>query len=292
MSGRPWRLALAVAIVIGAAGRAGAGVLYAADGENGNPATKLYTLDPATGAVISTVGPIGFAVAALAFSPVTGVLYGDTPPRGTSTRQLISINPVTGAGTLIGALGVAVDGLAFDRDGTLYGWSGRVSDSSLYKINVATGAATLVGTSGTTDLGAALAIGPTGTMVLASAGASGALRTVNKSTGQVTPVATLNGAPIPTGSIKSLAFDGSGTLFGDNLAEGGPGRPGAPGNTFLVTINPTTGAVTSRGPGLPGLDAIAFQPTAVPEPSTLTLAFAGSLVALGAWWLRPRSAAA
>src|SRR3954454_10439196 len=132
------KLVLFLGLLTGAAGRAEAGTLYGANGQNGNPATNLYILDPTTGAPLSTVGPIGFAVSGMSFDPLNGVLYGATAPRGTSTRQLITINPSTGAGTLVGALGVAIDELAFAQNGTLSGWSGRVSGSSLYTINLAT----------------------------------------------------------------------------------------------------------------------------------------------------------
>jgi hypothetical protein len=275
---------LSLGLLAGAAARVEAGTLYGADGENGNPATNLYILDPATGAKIATVGPIGFAVTGLAFDPFTGVLYGDTAPRGTSTRELITINPATGAGSLVGPMGVGLDDIAFDRNGVLYGWSGRTSGSDLYTVNLTTGAATKVGEAGITDNGVGFAIGPSGTPYLAADGASGALRTVNLTTGAVTTVATLSGAPIGTAAIVALAFDESGTLFGINLNEGGPGNPGAPGNTFLITVDPNTGAITSRGPSIPGLEALAFQPT-VPEPSSLVLMTLGLIGLLGFGWL-------
>jgi hypothetical protein len=284
--GRVTTCALLLGLLASAPGRAEAGTVYGADGQNGNPATKLYILDPATGAPLSTVGPIGFAVSGMSFDPLNGVLYGATAPRGTSTRQLITINTNTGVGTLIGALGVTIDELAFAANGTLYGWSGRTAGSSLYTINLATGAATKVGTSGLTDSGVGFAIDASGTAYLAAAGASGALRTVNLATGAVTTVATLSGAPIPTASIDAMGFNQDGSLLGINLAEGGPGSPGAPGNTFLVTINPTTGTVTSRGASVPGLDALAIQPSAVPEPPTLILMPLGFLGALGLGWKR------
>jgi hypothetical protein len=275
---------LFLGLLVGAVGPAEAALLYGADGQNGNPATNLYILDPATGARLATVGPIGFAVTGLAFNPITGVLYGDTAPRGSPTRQLITINPATGAGTLVGPLGVTMDDIAFDRNGTLYGWSGRTSGSDLYTINLTTGAATKVGEAGITDQGVGFAINAAGTPYLAAGGASGPLSTVNKATGAVTNVATLSGAPIPTGSIDGFAFDPSGTLFGINLAEGGPGNPGAPGNTFLVLVNPTTGAITTLGPSVPGLDAIAFQ--LVPEPTSLAPMAVGLLGVLGYGWRR------
>src|SRR5579885_3417804 len=170
---------LTAGLLAGAAGRADADFLYGADGQHGNPATNLYVLDPATGAVVRTVGPIGFAVTGMAFDPLTGVLYGVSAPRGTNTRQLITINPATGAGTLIGPLGVVMDDIAFEGDGTLFGWSGRISGSDLYRINLTTGAATKVGEAGITDVGVGFTINPSGTPYLAAAGASGALDTVN-----------------------------------------------------------------------------------------------------------------
>jgi len=281
------RLVFSLIPLVGATRSAEAGILYAADGERGNPATNLYILNQVTGAPVATVGPIGFAPTGLSFNPFSGVLYGVTAPRGTNTRELITINTSSGAGTLIGPLGVIMDDIAFDRDGTLFGWSGRASGSDLYTINLTTGAATKVGEAGITDIGVGFAINASGTPFLAADGATGVLRTVNKTTGAVTTVATLTGAPITAGSIDAFAFDEAGTLLGINLAEGGPGNAGAPGNTFLVTVDPTTGVITSRGPSIPGLDAIAFQ-VSVPEPLSMTLMTLGLLGVLGFRYLGPR----
>jgi hypothetical protein len=281
---------LALGLLAAQAGRAEADVLYAADGQNGNPATNLYILDSGTGAVLQTVGPIGFAVTGMAFSPDTGVLYGVTAPKGSNTRELITINPGTGAGTVVGALGVTMDDISFDRNGTLYGWSGRTSGSSLYTINLATGAATLVGPSGLLDVGVGFAINGSGTPYLADAGASGALRTVDLTTGAVTTVATLSGAPFDNGAISAFAFDSDGTLFGINLNEtvGKPNPP--PADTFLVTVDPATGVITTLGPSVPGLEAITFGPgVTVPEPAALTQAVLGLLTALGCGWWRMRA---
>jgi hypothetical protein len=285
---------LALGLLAVVTGRAEADVLYGADGQDGNPATNLYVLDPSTGAVISTVGPIGFAVTGMSFSPSTGVLYGVTAPRGSAPRDLITINPATGAGSLVGPLsGVSMDDIAFARDGTLFGWSGRISGSSLYRINLATGAATNVGPSGIKDVGVGFGIAPSGVPFLAAAGASGALRTVDPTTGAVTTVATLSGAPFPTGSIDAFAFEGSGMLLGVNLAENGPGTGAPLDATFLVTVNPTTGAITPLGPTVPALDALAVGPSIfVPEPSTFALVGIGAAGLVG-WrrWKKRRGAA-
>lgn len=93
---RSLRLGLAVGVMflLSRPGSAQAGdpVLYGADGAAGNSTTNLYILDPTTGGIVSTVGPIGFAVTGLAIDPITGILYGSTgnnspTRRGASSRS-------------------------------------------------------------------------------------------------------------------------------------------------------------------------------------------------------------
>lgn len=92
----------------------------------------LVTIDPSTGA-ITLVGPTGFATTGhiqdIAFD-VSGTLFGVTFDPGDPTRgipdepfQLITIDPLTGLGTSVGALDpqVVVSGIAFDVSGTLFG---------------------------------------------------------------------------------------------------------------------------------------------------------------------------
>src|SRR4030095_3352869 len=74
--------------------------LFAADGGGGNSST-LYILNPATGAVASTVGPIGFAVSGLAYDPGAGILYGS--PGNKPRRRLVRTHPTPGAARRIRA---------------------------------------------------------------------------------------------------------------------------------------------------------------------------------------------
>ena len=52
-----------------------------------------------------------------------------------------------------------------------------------------------------------------------------------------------------------------------NLLVGGAGGKA----THLTTIDPATGAVTDIGASIAAIDAIAFQPSPIPEPGTLAL---------------------
>jgi hypothetical protein len=82
-------------------------VLYGADGGGGGDTpgvtSNLYLLNPSSGALLQTIGPIGFAVTGLAEDPSTGTLYGVTSLGSTTNPgSLITVNKTTGAGTLVG----------------------------------------------------------------------------------------------------------------------------------------------------------------------------------------------
>lgn len=88
----------------------------------------------------------------LAFSP-GGVLYGLSQGATDGGNKLYTIDPASGATTLVGALGVgdsAVGGLAFAADGTLYATLSDLNPTAakLYALDVSSGAATLIGNLG------------------------------------------------------------------------------------------------------------------------------------------------
>jgi hypothetical protein len=235
-------------------------VLYAADGARKQPA-NLYVLDPSSGTVLQTVGPIGFSVTGLDLDPVTGTLYGTTgsgsrDPTVPSPGSLITIDRTTGAGSLVGDLRpdneTAAD-IAFTPDGTLYGWL-EAGTNSLASIDKTTGAATVIGDSGITTFGSGIASNSTGVLFLAGEGESGPLRTVDRATGATTEVATLSGTG-PIGPIAALAFDAAGDLFGARLTSDQDIAA-----SDLIRINTGSGEITSLGPSVERLDAIAFAP--------------------------------
>lgn len=231
--------------------------LYGATASDNGP-SDLFTLNPATGALVTTIGPIGFAVTGLAFNPLTGVLYGATAGiDDNNPHSLISINTTTGAGTLIGTFNLGSQTLAditFTSDGTLYGWVQPGSDS-LATVNLATGAATIVGPSGLLNtFGSGIAANASDTLYFAGFGDQGDLNIINRATGLPTFVVTLTGTADEP--INAMAFHPvSGVLYGNVR------------NTGLATINTTTGAVTVLGPTVASLDAIAFSGTFGPTPT-------------------------
>jgi predicted RNA methylase len=111
--------------------------LYAVDGAQG-PST-LYSLDPTTGEILDTIGPIGFNnVKGLDVDPTTGILYGYADNIG-----LLEIDPETGAGTLIGG-GQQYTNISFDSNGVLYGSSPTHLNPGIWTIDLSTGVGTKV----------------------------------------------------------------------------------------------------------------------------------------------------
>ena len=117
------------------------GTLYAADNTN----ARLVTLNPATGAVATVIGPFnvaGIIVEGMTIEPGTGDLYGIDVFADT----LVRISTTTGQATTIGSFNgpLQAAGLSFSISGaTLYmvDWS----DGCLYTVNSGTGNATQVG---------------------------------------------------------------------------------------------------------------------------------------------------
>jgi hypothetical protein len=258
-----------------AVNRADAQTLYGATSSGHG---ELYTLNPATGGVLTDVGAlndsgsVNYSVSGLAFNPISGVLYGSTG--GVSGTQLLTINPNSGLVTVVGSFGAGsatMTDLAFDSSGHLFGISSS-GGANLYSININSGAATLVGSSGISFTeGGGLAISPLG--IAYGAPIPGEYGTYDLTTGAYTHIA-IPASPVGSGAgYGALAFNGS-TLYGDNL------KAGSSGATHLVTIDPTTGNVTDIGASVTHLDAIAVQVAEVPEPTTISLLVGAGVLGL------------
>jgi uncharacterized repeat protein (TIGR01451 family) len=127
-------------------------VLYGSERQSGND--LLVQIDIVTGEIVrdpfgAGIDYISTNVSAvtggsddlddLAFHPITGVLYGSVT--GGNGGHLVTIDPLTGAASYIGAYGAGdIEGMRFDAEGFLWGTSGT-SPIALYEINITTGAA-------------------------------------------------------------------------------------------------------------------------------------------------------
>ena len=246
------------------------GILYAANGASNNSNCHLFILNPGDGSVVQDIGPIGFAVTGLAFDPNTGVLYGATggfnpsPPK----RSLITIDPTTGTGTLVGAEGSGgpLADITFTSDETLYGW-GEGSDD-LYTVNKTTGFATKVAESNFNSAGSGIAANSADILYFGGNHPNGRLATVDRFTGQVTLGPPFSGAPLPNAELNAFAFNFADVLYASNGGE----CDGSSCSGYLVIINTTTGVVTNHGQTINNLDAIAFLPSCDTNPPTITAA--------------------
>jgi hypothetical protein len=232
-------------------------VLVGAQGGRLN--SPLFILNPDTGAVIEATAPKGFAITGLSVDPVTGELFGVTSRQSPNNPGHLIRFTTNGSATVVGDLsptGAGADeaspDLTFRADGDAFAWLTRTSGGTnrLVSINTATGLATVVGTSTVVPVGGGLDFSPGDTLYFTPSSTGGDLRTVDPADGSTTVVAALSGAPPGTNSIAALAFDPSGTLFGVAIDDTSPNP------AFLVTIDTTTGTITTRGQSVNRLDAI------------------------------------
>ena len=231
--------------------------LYVASGTFGAQGT-LYTIDPATGMVLTTVGLLHdsannpYGLTGLKYDSTTGILYAATSGQSpTRPSYLATVDPATALVTPIGPFGDrALTDLAIDpTTGTMYGISGF--DQKFYTINTSTGQAVQTGSTGIGFAnGGGFAAERTGALFGFS---NFSFYSFNKTTG----MATLIG---PTGLrnlVKAADFNPSNMLYS---LEGGGGVD----NTHLRWLDRcevTTGTCTRVGQiNANDLDALGFIP--------------------------------
>jgi uncharacterized protein (TIGR03437 family) len=170
------------------------GILYTE--QNG----LLYSVNTSNANLTLVGGLTGKNLAA--FGSTTSGLYGLAPTGSFSVATLFSINPETGAITMIGPVGAIPNGQGTYAalsvgSSTLY----MEFNSNLYTINTTTGAATQVGTTDGNDYLTSVPLFENGTYY---AGSGSRIGTINVTTGQIKPGSTLSGGP---GSLVGLAPD-------------------------------------------------------------------------------------
>ncbi|MDP2433554.1 MAG: Ig-like domain-containing protein [Pseudomonadota bacterium] len=117
-------------------------------GRGGTPST-LVELDPGNGAVLRTIGPVGYAINGLEYAAGSGILYGTVSDNDANAPgYLVSIDLVTGAGTPIGSgadVGTLLN-VTSDSVGNLYAWT--ESGDDLVTLDPYTGLGQVVGNAG------------------------------------------------------------------------------------------------------------------------------------------------
>lgn len=227
-------------------------------------ASDLYTIDPATGAS-TPIGPIGMGVTGLAYQASTDTLFGVTTPMSpVSPRNLISIDTSTGAPTVIGPLlnssasAETIAEIEFDGSGTLWGWS--ESGDHLAEINLTTGEVTEFPNVLSTAGDGMTWIPSSDTLWFMPNDSDGDYYDIDRTTGNVTSVGTLNGG----GATVAAATQSCDGLTTYAMEMGTP--------STLVTVDYATGVVTTIGAtSMTNGDALAWAcPAAAPPAPPVT----------------------
>jgi hypothetical protein len=214
----------------------------------------LYRINPVSG-VAAAVGPMNvFDCGGLARDPLSGTLFAAARNPTTSEQSLWTVDDATGAATLVGALGVAstISDLSFRSDGALFSIHAIGIDLPVATVNAATGAATPLGPSGTSGIGNGLGFDLSDRLLHAN---DATINEIDQTTGQAVPLASLVFPQLcGTPRLSALTAGVSGDMFGALTCDGG-----AP--AYLVTVDPTSGVVTTIGQTVDGLEGIAFVPS-------------------------------
>ena len=236
-------------------------MLYVAKGTLGVQGV-LFTIDPATGNVLTTVGMLNdalgnnYGMGSMKYDPFTGILYGTTMDSSpTDPNWLVIIDPATALVTPIGLTGPdptrwVITDMALDpTTGIMYAVSGF--DQKFFKINLTTGVGTQAGSTllGYQN-GGGLAADSTGAIYGID---NFSFYTYNKTNGN----GILIGATGLGNLVKAADFDPNNVFY---ALEGGGGVD----NThlrWLDTCDVTTGACTRVGPiPVNDLDSMTFIP--------------------------------
>ena len=188
----------------------------------------LRRIDPADGSTLDAVlltleGQVIMRSTGLATHPVTQDLYGILNLQGANVRELVTINPSTGAATSIGNLGDKFSGITFANDGTLFGVTGDGADvpESLYSIDINDASATLISELGNGTDGEVIALNPLDGLIYHASGGEGddeiqIFETINPQTLEVTNV-PLSGFEFD--EATALVHRGQGEFFLSDLGD-------------------------------------------------------------------------
>jgi hypothetical protein len=224
-------------------------------------------IDPTTGALVKTIGPVGYTVNGLAWDPTTDKLYATTAVGDVSFHGLITIDPNTGQGTPVNPLAVnygldatsPVHSITIDSSGNAVGWYdefGSGVTDTFVTFDKSTGIATEFNNTG-------INTGQNG-FAFAKHDLLWNIDSPKFVGGGLTQTAYLldptNGHPVDERDVSPPTaaalgdFDPVGNqYYGLNFDTSTPGS-----GTFLVVINLKKGTVTTLGQTADGLHVIAF----------------------------------
>ncbi len=240
--------------------------------------STLVLLDPQTGALIKTIGPVGFTVNGLAWDPKSLKLYATTAAGDATFHGLITINPFTGKGTPVNknvvnfGLGPGkspIHSIAIDVFGHMVGWYDEFSspgvptgNDSYVRINQRTGVATEFSTGLDTSRNG-LSFGEFNVLWNIDAP-----RFVDDALAQTQTAHMINpfdGKPLlskllcdpptdtcqPTNAALGDFRPGTNLYYGLNFESGNP-------TTFIMVVDPIAGTVTELGQTVDDLHTITF----------------------------------
>lgn len=217
-------------------------------------ASTLYRINPDSGSAFAVGSMHVSDCGGLARDPLTGTLYASGRDPVTGLESLWTVDTTTGAAALIGPMGVqSTSDLAFRSDGTLFSFHLLDDLGGQWTVGVvdrATGAVSIVGPSGTAGAGNGIEFDAMGRLLHAN---DFTVNRLDQSSGAAQPLATLTFPSVecPTPHLSALALRGGGALYG--VLSCGFFSP-----TYLVTVDPASGVVSSVGETQDDLEGIAF----------------------------------
>jgi hypothetical protein len=212
----------------------------------GGTDSNLVELDATTGALISTIGSVGYSINGLDYDPVSGKLYATTSVKDdVFPCGLLEVDMTTGAGTPIGSgMGcyyMSITNIRADASGTLYAWDESYDDLTM--VNPVTGVATVLGDSGISTSAYGMSFDASNTLYFVNAG-------------DIYTVDTGTGAATDTGvSFSGLAHHGDfNPLTGEFWGIGSNGT----GAKNINVVDVSTGAINQTLPTVDNLHALTF----------------------------------
>jgi hypothetical protein len=240
--------------------------------EQGGPCTEkstLVQLDSRTGALIRTIGPVGYTVNGLAWDRTSGNLYATTAAGDITFHGLIKINPLTGRGIPVNKKVVnfglegtrsPVHSITVDVFGHMVGWYDEfgpgVTEDTYVRIDQKTGAATEFAETGINTSRNGLSFGEFNLLWNIDTP-----RLVGETLSQTAYL--LN--PFDGNKLASISLEPpTSAALGDfhpqnNLYYGLNFEPLSP-TTFIVVIDVLEGTATTLGQTVDGLHTLAFIP--------------------------------